>query len=451
MIPVSEAHRDRDRRSALEGQLQPWRRRLVFWLGALATGALAVLFAMASDRAQHFFRATAAAYPYFAWLAPPIGFALIVWVTRRAFPGAQGSGIPQTIAALSVPPGVRRHRLLSPRIAFGKVLFTVLALACGASVGREGPTVQVGASVMHALRRWARFPAVDVDRGLILAGGAAGVAAAFNTPLAGIVFAIEELSRSFEERTSGTILTAVLLAGVAAMALAGNYSYFGTTSVSLGAPREWVVVAAAGVVGGAMGGAYARAMLVLQRRATTVIGRFGPNASVALAFACGLGVAAAGWISHGATFGTGYAEARALVQQEHAAMAGFTALKALASLLSYASGLPGGIFAPSLSIGAALGGEIQPWLPSASGAAVVVLTMGAFFAGVVQAPLTALVIVLEMTSDRGLTLPLMASIFIARAVSSLVCPEPLYRALSLPFLHAPGRRARDPAEPVADP
>jgi H+/Cl- antiporter ClcA len=414
--------------------LSEWRRRVVFWAGALATGGIAVLFALAGDVAHRAFT-TAAAHPGFAWLAPPIGFAAVAWLTNRFFPGAQGSGIPQAIAALSVPPGIRRHRLLSLRIAAGKLLLTVLALASGASVGREGPTVQVGASIMHALRRWARFPAVDVDRGLILAGGAAGVAAAFNTPLAGVVFAIEELSRSFEERTSGTILTAVVLAGIAAMALAGNYSYFGTTSAVLSTPREWLAVLLCGVCGGAAGGLFARAMLGTQRALPPAVARMRREFPVPFAFACGLAAAALGALAHGATFGTGYAEARAIVEQSAAPVAGYGLMKALATIVSYAAGLPGGIFAPSLSVGASLGGGLAPWVGVAPAAAVVVLGMAAYFAGVVQAPLTALVIVLEMTGDRGLTLPLMATVFLARGTSALVCPEPLYRSLATPFLH----------------
>jgi len=119
-----------------------------------------------------------------------------------------------------------------------------------ASIGREGPTVQIGASIMHSLRRFTRFSVADIDRGLILAGGAAGIAAAFNTPLAGVVFAIEELSRSFEERTSGTIYTAVIVADVTSVALVGNYTYFGSTQASLTDPRMWVVVPVCGLLGG---------------------------------------------------------------------------------------------------------------------------------------------------------------------------------------------------------
>ena len=116
--------------------------------------------------------------------------------------------------------------MLSARIAVGKILLTLLGLASGASIGREGPTVQVGASIMYALGRLLRLPRLELQRALVLAGGAAGIAAAFNTPLAGVVFAIEELSHSFEARTSGTVLTAVVIAGITTLALVGNYTVF---------------------------------------------------------------------------------------------------------------------------------------------------------------------------------------------------------------------------------
>jgi H+/Cl- antiporter ClcA len=257
-----------------------------------------------------------------------------VWATRRWFPGSEGSGIPQTITALSLRTEAERDRLLSLTIAFGKILLALLALAGGASIGREGPTVQVGASIMHSLRRYARFPALDVDRGLILAGGAAGVAAAFNTPLAGVVFAIEELSRSFEERASGVILMAVIFAGVTSLALVGNYTYFGSTSAQLTEPRMWLAVPVCGLAGGLAGGLFSRTMLVMRTQLPAAIGRIHAEQPVLFAAGCGLLLAAIGWASGGTTFGTGYAEARSILQDGTQPRPGFFLLKALATLAS---------------------------------------------------------------------------------------------------------------------
>ena len=402
----------------------------------MATGATAVGFARLSDAALELFHFATQRTFLWAWLAPPLGLALVAWLTQSLFPGTRGSGIPQTIAALCLPNTEARDKLLSLRIAIGKLILTVAALLSGASIGREGPTVQIGASIMHSLRRFTRFSAADVDRGLILAGGAAGIAAAFNTPLAGIVFAIEELSRSFEERTSGTIYTTVIIAGVTSVALVGNYTYFGLTQASLTSPRMWLVVPVCGLLGGLAGGVFSRCMLALRRSLPGVLGRFKAHSPVRFAFLCGLMVALIGWASSGATFGTGYDAARAIVQQEVIPANSFALLKALATLASYVTGIPGGIFAPSLAVGAGLGGTLSVYLPYAPGGAIVLLTMAAYFAGVVQAPLTALVIVSEMTGNRDLTLPLMAVTLIGRGASALVCRESLYRALAVQFLPA---------------
>jgi H+/Cl- antiporter ClcA len=422
--------------------LDEWRRRFVFWGGAVATGGIAVLFAKCGEYAMQLFFHARTEMPWWPYAAAPAGFALGAWLTRRVFAGAQGSGIPQTIGALALPTVAERDRLLSLRIAGGKVCLTLLALGTGASVGREGPTVQVGASIMHALRRFAQFSTTDVDRGLILAGGAAGVAAAFNTPLAGVVFAIEELSRSFEEHTSGTILAAVIVAGVTSLSLVGNYTYFGSTGAIMNEPRMWLAVPLCGVVGGLCGGAFALAMLNAERALPAPLRALREHRPVVFAAACGVVVALLGWVSSGSTFGTGYGEAKLLLQNEALPASGFALFKALATLVSYLSGIPGGIFAPSLAVGAGIGAHLHAWWPYAPAGAMVVLSMAAYFAGVVQAPLTALVIVTEMTGNRALTLPLMATALIGRGASALVCRRSLYRSLAEEFLKSPAARIR---------
>ncbi len=430
--------------------LHEWRRRLVFWGGAFATGAVAVLFAKASDFAMLAFTHARAWQAWFPYVAAPAGLALCAWLTRRVFVGAEGSGVPQTIAALTLPTELARNRLLSMKIAAGKILLTLIALSTGASIGREGPTVQVGASIMHFLRRAARFSAADMDRGLILAGGAAGVAAAFNTPLAGVVFAIEELSRSFEERTSGTILTAVIVAGVTSLSFLGNYTYFGTTNAIMNDPRMWLSVPICGIVGGLSGGAFSLATLRLARALPARLDRFRSEHPVWFAAACGVLIGLIGWLSASTTYGTGYTEAKALVQYEAEPAPFFAPLKLLATLVSYVSGIPGGIFAPSLAVGAGIGAQLHSWWPLAPAGAMVLLSMAAYFAGVVQAPLTALVIVTEMTGNRALTLPLMAVVLIGRGASAIVCRQSLYHTLAKGFMQPRSPAAEDPSAPAID-
>lgn len=413
-----------------------WRRRLLFWLGAALIGLVAVVFAELADAAQHLFLRVATVHPLLVFLVAPAGLALSLVLTRRLFPGAQGSGIPQVIAALHEPDPARAGALLTLRIAFGKVLLTLLGMASGASIGREGPTVQVGAAIMHALSRWQRLPRPEMVRVLVLAGGAAGVAAAFNTPLAGLVFAIEELSHSFRSRSGGMTLTAVVIAGITATAVLGNYVYFGVSEAQLALGPAWLAVVVCGVAGGLAGGLFSSALLHLPRLLPGAVRRFAGRRPAGFAALCGVLLALIGWLSGGTSYGTGYEQARMLLEMQPGLPDDFALWKLLATVVSYLSGIPGGIFAPSLSVGAGIGALLPPLLPGAPAAAVVLLGMVAYFAGVVQAPITAAVIVLEMTSNHAMAVPLMATALVALLVSRLVCRRPLYSTMATRFMAA---------------
>jgi len=421
---------------------QLWKTRLVFWAGAVLVGLAAVLFAVASAYANDGFRGLAERWPLLPLILSPLVLVLAAWLTQRFFPGAQGSGIPQAIAALERRDRRSRAALLSLRLAVGKILLTVLGLFGGASIGREGPTVHVGASIMYSLGRRARFPLHFLDRGLILAGSAAGIAAAFNTPLAGIVFAIEEMSRSFEERTSGTMLTAVVFAGVTAVAIQGNYHYFGSNTAELAVGSGWLAVLVCGLGGGLIGGLFSSALIHGTRR----IAPWQHRRPLLVAGACGLALALIGLASGGSSYGTGYAEASQLVTGSGELDGGFPLFKLAATVVSYLSGIPGGIFAPTLATGAGFGASLAPMFDNVPGTALVILAMAGYFAGVVQTPITALVIVTEMTANQSMLLPIMATSFLAYAVSRTVCPQPIYRALATAFLAA----AQDENDPPRD-
>jgi H+/Cl- antiporter ClcA len=408
-----------------------WNRRVLFLFGAVVVGIVSVGFALAANAANAFFHSLSATAGWVPFVLVPAGFATIRWITVRWVPGSQGSGIPQAIAALALGEAARR-RLLSLKVAFGKIVLTVVGLASGASIGREGPSVQVGAAIMYALSRTSAFPYEGMQRGLILAGGAAGVAAAFNAPLAGIVFAIEEMARSFEQRTISIVVTAVIVAGVVSLALQGNYAYFGHTAASVDLPAALPAVLMCGLVGGLCGGLFSRALLALGDGGFVALTRWQRERPVRFAALCGLALAAVGALSDGMIFGTGYEETRAMLNgTSHSERFGIA--KLAATLISYLSGIPGGIFAPSLAVGAGFGHNLALLFPAQPAAALLLLGMGAYFAGVVQAPLTAFVIVLEMTQNAELALPLMAATLIANGVSRTVCPRPLYKQLARGF------------------
>jgi len=202
------------------------RSTLVLWAGAALVGVVAVALARASEGVFHGFQALTRQWFWWPLLSLPLGGMLIRWVMQRIGQGAEGSGIPQALAALEQAQTPLAARLLSGRIALAKFVGIVMGVGSGFVLGREGPTVQIGAALMYACRRFVPDD-VDFSRHLILAGGAAGIAAAFNTPLAGIVFAFEELAHSVEHSTSGRTIGAVILAGIISLALLGNYTYFG--------------------------------------------------------------------------------------------------------------------------------------------------------------------------------------------------------------------------------
>ena len=411
-----------------------WMRRVTLWLGAILVGVAAIAFAKSAEYANSLHQRMVDASPLLPFIVGPLGLASVVWLTRRFFAGSQGSGIPQTIAVLGMENVKDKDSYLSLRTAIGKFGLTVLGLLSGASVGREGPTVQIGASIMHVLGKFTRFSRVEMQRGLILAGGAAGVSAAFNTPLAGIVFAIEEMSRNFESKTSGTVLTAVIVSGIVSLWWLGDYTYFGSTSAVLYGSTAWVPVLLCGIICGLLGGLFSQLLIVVSKGLPGKIGRFAKSRPVLFAAFCGFLLALLGVASGGVTYGTGYHEARAILEGTANVPETFGLLKLLATIISYVSGIPGGVFAPSLSVGAGLGHNLAALTPYAPIGAVVVLGMVAYFAGVVQAPVTAFVIVMEMTDNHDMIVPLMAASLLAAGTSKIVCRKPLYRALADQFL-----------------
>lgn len=411
-----------------------WKPRLVFWCGAIAIGVLSVAFAEAADIAQGWFKSLTDGQtsPWRAWLPlliTPFGFMLCAWISMKFFPGSGGSGIPQAIAARHLNDPKDRTLLLSMKIAFGKIFLTIVGLFSGASIGREGPTVQIGASIMLLS---ARIGSLEHARGLILAGSAAGIAAAFNTPLAGIVFAIEEMGRAYAARTNGLVLSAVILAGLASLGLVGNYNYFGLTTVTVVSRLDWILVILCGVIGGAFGATFSALALNLTNRIRRRVQKAPLRDTVIIAGICGLLIAVIGIASGGSTFGTGYDQARSAIEGLSLPPLYFLE-KFIAGLLSMVSGIPGGIFAPSLSVGAGLGSTIGLLLGTSISLAAV-LGMAGYFAGVVQAPMTAFVIILEMTGNHNNVIPLMCASMLGYGTARLISHDPLYHALSRIFV-----------------
>ena len=405
-----------------------WKRRLVLWFGAVLVALAAILFAKASVWSYQLFLRVLSHGSWIPLILTPVVFGLLTWVTEGRLRATRGSGIPQVIGTLHIENEGFRARMLSLPIAAGKMVLTLIALTVGASIGREGPTVHVGAALFYSMARRFGFNDPKAASRFILAGGAAGIAAAFNTPLAGVVFAIEELAGTFEHRFSGLLLTAVIIGGVVSLGIMGNYSYFGEVQASLPLGHAWLAVLLTGVICGLLGGLFARLILLNRHGPLALIGGLRARQPVLFAVGCGLALALLGMGSHSTIYGTGYDQARAIVQGT-ASMPGqgFGIEKLLANVVSYWAGIPGGIFSPALAVGAGLGQNIAHFLPGAPVAAVVLLGMSAYLAGVTGAPLTSAVIAMELTNNQDMVIPIMAACLLARAAASLFCPTPVYR------------------------
>ncbi|MBX3413739.1 MAG: chloride channel protein [Pirellulales bacterium] len=407
------------------------RQNLVFAVGAVAAGLGALYFNYAEDYGGRFFHAVWRLSPWLAAALAAGGMVLICRLRDLYFPGTEGTGIPQSIAALKLDASERRAAL-SPRIAVGKILLLTLALFTGLTVGREGPSVHVAACFLFFAASYARFPEHVVQRGLILSGGAAGIAAAFNAPIAGIIFTFEEIGRSFDKRNLGWIVRAVIIACLVCVLFLQDYLFYGHVEGFVpNLWRPWLGVVVIGLLGGLLGGLFAAAVVWCMPRVSRLMDEHPVIVPAVLGTILGL----IGLASGGLSYGGGYIESSKILMEGAEYSDAFPLWRALASFAAILSAIPGGIFDPSLTVGAGLGSSLQGWFTSLEPQAVILLFMAAYFAAVVQSPVTATVILLEMTDARTMTLPLATASILAYEVSRRVCPTSLYESLAENFIH----------------
>ncbi|MDO9436094.1 chloride channel protein [Hydrogenophaga sp.] len=428
-----------------------WLDRAVVMVYAVLAGLAVVAFTLLADGAFALYSGLRSNW----WWAPlvwtPALTALVVWSVRRWAPGAAGSGVPQVMTALDPATPLReRSRFVSLRLSMAKILAVSGGVLAGLSIGRQGPSVQVAAGVMLHARRWLSPNSGISHRELLVAGGAAGIAAAFNTPLGGIVFAIEELSRRLQDRSSGLMLAAIVVAGLVAVSAFGNLSYFGRVraealSWSLLMPGMLVAVGC-GLLGGLMSRLLLASFVGLPDRFCA----YKRKRPVAFAAICGFAVAVIAVVSDGTAVGGGHEHTRTMLEQVGQADAShqpllFTGLKFVASWLSSWAGVPGGLFGPSLSIGAGVGSDVAWLLGSPHSAALIALGMCGFLAAVTQTPITAMIIVMEMTDGHSMVLSLMACALLASLISRMIS-RPLYSTMSQLMMRSIREDAPPPKE-----
>ncbi len=433
-----------------------WGRHGLFVVAAVLTGLVAWYFQQAEVWGRDWFMFLQGEGGLFGseWRMPGVlgiivpmlvvtgSMLLIMQLRDRFFPGTEGTGIPQAIAALKTPEGPMRSMMLSWRIAFGKIILLTLGLFSGMTIGREGPSVHVGACLMYLITKITHFPAHLVRRGLILGGGGAGIAAAFNAPIAGIIFAFEEIGRSFEKNNAGTIIRTVIIASVVVVLLLGkDYLFYGKVDIDAGdwTMLQWCSVLFIGIIGGFLGGFFSQCVV----KGTRVVGCCMKWNIWITPLVIGGSLALLGLVSGGETYGSGFPQAQAILIPDAdgntwTAPWHYAPLKACASFFSLISGIPGGLFDPSLSVGAGLGQTCVPLvdmlLPGIAPEAVIMMFMVAYFTGVVQSPLTCGVIMIEMTGARHMTIPLILTAVVAYECSRLICRTAIYEALADLFL-----------------
>lgn len=429
-----------------------WRDRAIVLAYAMVTGLAVVGFTYLAEAASEGFALLRQIGAYGPWLAlawtPALTVCILAW-TRRFVPGAQGSGIPQVVAALDDrTPEDARPGLVSLRLSIHKIFLVSGGILAGLSIGREGPTVQVGAGIMQHARRWLS-PRAEIDaHDLMVAGAAAGIAAAFNTPLGGVIFALEQLSHRRSASHSGLVIMSIVLAGLVSVSFFGNFTYFGELRVR---EFDWALLGPGflvAIASGLAGGLFSRLIVVSTRGMPGLFTRWRDNHPYRFAAGCALLVAVIGLVAGGTTAGAGYAPTRALLEGNADVPALYTPLKFLATWLSAWAGVPAGVFAPSLAIGAGIGRDVALVTGVGAEAAIPLIALGmvGFLAATTQGPLTAFIIVMEMVSGHPMVLSLMATALLASGIARRLT-RPMYlelAALCVPAAPVAGAPAGPP-------
>jgi len=419
------------------------REEQVFLLLTLLIGALVgltvVAFIVLTERFGARIDATVAA----AWrrlVVPIVGSLSMGFLLYKYFPDARGSGVPQTKAALFA-----RGGRISLRTVFGKFFCTSATLASGIPLGREGPSVQVGAGIASVLGRVLGLRPEKV-KALIPVGAAAAVAAAFNTPLAAVLFALEEVVGDLHAPVLGSVVLASATSWAVLRLLLGNDPLFKVPQYQLVSPAEFLIYAVLGLLGGLLSVAFTKSLLELRERFVRL-----PRKTMWFQPAVGgVVVGIMGWFVP-QTLGVGYSHVGQVLNGGMALrlMVLLLVLKLIGVVVSYASGNAGGIFGPALFLGAMLGGAVgsiaHNLFPGhvATAGAYALVGMGTAFAGIVRAPMTSVVMIFETTRDYAVIVPLMISNLVSFFVSSRFQRQPIYEVLAYQDgIHLPSAESR---------
>jgi CIC family chloride channel protein len=399
---------------------------------------VAVLFHLAIRKSEAILIDHALAAPHFSWiywciLTPTLGGLVVGLALRYWVPGAVGSGVPQVKVAYALHAG---HVPL--RDAFGKFVLCIVQLGSGASSGREGPTVQICAAISNLLARFASLSRQS-QRRMAAVGVAAGIAAAFNAPIAAVTFTLEEVIGDLDQTMLSGVIVAAAIAAAVERSILGQHPVFEIQrAYTLGPASSLLSYAVLGLLSAIVAVAFTDVLLGLRagfKRFTAVPKWVHPMIGGAVTGT--LAVLALTWFQRNGITGAGYSTLSLALAASLPikVLLGLCLLKFAATVFSYASGSVGGIFAPALFIGGMLGGAVGYvdvavfHHPSDSIGAFALVGMGAVFAGIIRAPMTSVLIIFEMTGGYGLVLPLMIANMSAYALARHWRHVPIYEAL----------------------
>ena len=405
-----------------------------FWIGSIITGIFAVFYAKLFMWAEEFMFFILDWKSWLIFILTPAGFLLSYWLVKRFAPYAKGSGIPQVMASVELAnpkENSKINKLLSWRIMIVKVLASMVMVVGGGAVGREGPTIQIAGSVFRKVYEYlpAWWPKIS-KKNMILTGAAAGLSAAFNTPLGGIVFAVEELAKIHINYFKTALFTAIIIAGLTAQTLAGSYLYLGypkTQGIDLSVMIPVIFVAGiSGILASKLSVIMIQINEFKKRKLQT------DKQRVLFLIASALIIASLAFFVHGEILGSGKELLERLLFSENKHQAWYTPIfRMIGPAFAFTSGGAGGVFAPALSAGASIGALIAEWGNLSQNATNVVILAGmvAFLTGITRAPFTSAILVLEMTDRHSLIFHLMLAAMVSSLVSMFISKHSLYDML----------------------
>jgi H+/Cl- antiporter ClcA len=409
-----------------------------FWIASIITGLAAVLYTKLFLAAENLTGYIIGQHNWFLFILTPLCFLIAWWIVKKMSPYAKGSGIPQVMAAiqLSTPGNSEKvNRFLSVKIILVKVTSSLVMALGGGAIGREGPTIQIAASVFKivykVLPKW--WPKI-AKRNMIVTGAAAGLAAAFNTPLGGIVFAIEELTKTHFSYFKTAIFSSVIIAGLTAQALLGPYLYLGYPKIDNLSPYIFSGVLLVAVISGLLGSSMSKLILVI----------FAWKAKFTFTYHHVIYVAGCAIIMAGIAFfidkgilGSGKELMQTTLFTSFKYSVWYTPLLRIAGpLLSFTTGASGGIFAPALAAGASVGSLVSGWfhLSDANSNLLILAGMVGFLTGVTRSPFTSVILVLEMTDRHSVIFHLILAGMVASLVSIIIDKHSLYDHLKMQYI-----------------